>query len=172
MQEACPARSPKNPARQGLHEEEPAKLIFPGGQLKHSDAAEAPITLENVPASHGVHEACPESIENDPAGQEEHTAILLAPTVALYFPAGHAEHSVVPGLLQLPIEQHTPAPALLFFPVGHSRQADKLFAPLNRLKVLALHNVQKGAPTSLKVPAGQIEQYIAPGALKFPESQI
>jgi hypothetical protein len=68
-------------------------------------------------------------------------------------PGAHGVQKLVPGALQEPRAQHTPAPYQLVLPARHGKQLALEFPPRRPLKVLSSHGVHEAAPPVEKVPS-------------------
>jgi hypothetical protein len=123
------------PAVHVVHETSPAVLVpLPALQNWHVAADEAPLAVENFPATHDVQTEAP-AAEYLPAAHGEHT---LSAAVAPNVPASHARHA--------PEDEPPAEPEYL--PVPHDWHTAALAPPTVGEYLPAAHGVQALAPSN------------------------
>ncbi len=108
----------------------------PAGQLLQNGA---PAEFEKVPLKHAVQLRAPGRMLAVPAAQGLQKAAELALGELLKVPGVQGVQKFVPGALQEPRVQHTPAPIPLVVFVGQGKQLALELPPMRLLKVFDGH---------------------------------
>lgn len=112
----------------------------------HSLQNLAPAALEKVPLVHVAQLRAPVRLLAVPAAQGLQKAAEVAEGELLTVPGAQGVQKFVPGALQEPRAQHTPAPTPLVVFAGQGKQLALEFPPTRPLKVLDGHWVHVEAP--------------------------
>ena len=184
--EQAPPSAPVYPAlqRHRLACALPASDCVCGGQAVHTEATEAPVAAENVPAGQSVHAEAPEAAEYVPAGHSVHEEPASEYAPARQFtqsvkasdvegedlPAGQSGHTEAPIAEYLPALQsvHPALPmTILYVPAAQAEHVPP-FGPVNpRLQTQRLNALEP--PTDCELP-GQLLQVLpaeAPVAAEY-----